>query len=523
MKINFSITILLFSFTCCHSAFQSTGKSVLGQYQVPFSSVTPEMVAGFRPDQTYARKGINGGTVQGVLFGEKSTHTTSTNLAKYFFPHNKTRLSVAEDDALDNFEKEKDLLAQQFNIYTKNVDFRSEITIAPEQSVVGFGVYWRQCFIRDPLKGNGLWMSVSTAIEQIRNRMNLHEKIINNGGGPDESAGVPVVANMKEAFQQPQWKFGKIVDGVTTKAGLADIEVKLGYDNYLSDESSHMELYTGFVIPTGNKYNGEFIFEPIVGRGKYPGIMGGGALGKTIWSHYKEENKITWELAVHGEYLFKNKQMRSLDLLDRQWTRYIQIYATEDQAQEAAELIFFDPNRARNLATPGINVLTQELTVTPGFLFDMNSAFVFSYESLRVEIGYNLFFRQSEDVQLSHSWNPVFSIKHAEGVGKTNPIRTINGDKYLEQTVVSTDIPDNVLIPVSFNNFNQSIIQEKDLDFLSATTPALFSHTVYASIGECFDQREYPFMFNGGISYTFAHNNAVINKWLLWIKSGISF
>ena len=117
----------------------------------------------------------------------------------------------------------------------------------------------------------------------------------------------------------------------------------------------------------------------------------------------------------------------------------------------------------------------------------------------------------------------MFAIKHAEGTGTTNPIRTISGNKYLEQTVVSTDNPDDILIPVALEDFNQSIIQKTDLDFLSATTPALFSHTLYCSVGACFDGRKNPLMIDGGISYTFAHNNAVINKWLMWFKSGVSF
>jgi len=514
------IVLLLFIFLS-NAKHQETGKTFVGNGQVPFSSLTPELVSNFRIERTYARRGINGGALQYVLFGGKSTHATTEGLARYFFPHNKKCLSVAEDDQLDNFEKKKDLLAQQFNIFTKNGDFRSEISISPEQSIFGVGIHWRQCLIRDPLKGDDLWMSISTALEQIRNRMNLHERVINDGGGPDKSAGVPVVANMKEALKQSQWLFGKITNNVMKKTGLADIEVKFGFDHYLWDELSHMELYVGVVIPTGNKSNGKFIFEPILGRGKYAGLMTGGALGKIMWSNYTEEKKVLWELAVHGEYLFKNTQRRSVDLVDKPWTRYIQLYANKEQAQQAADLIFVDRSRAINLATPGINLLTPQLKVSPGFLFDMNSALVIIYNKIHIEIGYNFFFKRAENVKLACAFKPVFAIKHADGTGTTNPIRDITGNKYLEQNVVASN--GELLIPVTLADFNQSIIQETDLDLLSATTPALFSHALYNSVGACFDDKKYPIMIAGGISYTFAHNNAVINRWLLWLKSGISF
>jgi len=505
----------------CDANHQVTSHTVVANGQVPFSSVTPEMVSGFRLERTYAKKGIRGGVFQAELFGGASTHATEKHLALYFFPHNKTLLSVAEDGNSDNFDKKKDLLAQHFSIFTKNGSFRSEISIAPQQSTFGLGVYWRQCLVRDPFKGDSLWLSVSTALEHIRNRMNLHEKVLDTGGGPSESAGVPVVANMTEAFIQEQWLFGKIPQGVITKTRLADIEFKCGYDNYLPDEPSHMEIYVGCVIPTGNKYTGEFVFEPIVGRGKYAGLMAGGALGKNMWVNYKEDRKIAWELAVHGEYLFKNKQKRSLDLVDKPWSRYIQLYANEEQAEQAADLALIDRSRAINLFTPGINLLTQELIVHPNFLYDMNGAFVGTIDKMRVEAGYNVFFKGAERVKLAHSFDPVFAIKHADGIGTTNPIRTISGNKYLEQNVINSS--EEIIIPVLLADFAQSIVQEADLDFLSAATPALLTHTVYMSVGTCMDGREHPYSANIGISYTFANNNAAINKWLLWAKSSISF
>jgi hypothetical protein len=503
----------------CHT--QATSKTALSNSQAPFSSVSPELVAGFRNDRTYAHNDIRHGAVQFALFGSQSTHATKNDLASYFFPGGKTCLSCADDDLFDNFEKKKDLLAQNFNVFTKNGDFRSEISIAPTQSVVGCGIHWRQCFLRDPLKGEGLWVSVSVPLVQVRNRMNLEEYVSNDGGGPDESVGVPVVGTMKEAFVQPEWLFGKICDGVMTKTALADIELKVGYDQYLSDEPSHMELYAGVIIPTSNKNKGEFVFEPIVGRGHHAGLMLGGELGKDVWVRYGKEQKITWELAVHGEYLFKNKQVRSFDLVDKPWSRYIPLYANEEQAQEAADLILIDRARAQNLATPGINVLTQRVSVVSGLSYDMNSAFVFQDNRIRAELGYNLFFKRAECVTLACPWQPVVAIKYTDGAGKTNPIRDIAGNKYLEQDVF--DNSGGPLIPVALADFNQSVIVESDLDLLSASTPALFSHTIYGSVGAYFDEKKYPVIVDGGISYTFSENNAVVKRWMMWLKSGLSF
>jgi hypothetical protein len=80
-----------------------------------------------------------------------------------------------------------------------------------------------------------------------------------------------------------------------------------------------------------------------------------------------------------------------------------------------------------------------------------------------------------------------------------------------------------LLIPVELARFDQSVIVEADLDLLSAATPTFFSHTIYSSVGAYFDEKKYPIIIDGGISYTFSQNNAVVNRWMMWLKSGLSF
>ena len=92
------------------------------------------------------------------------------------------------------------------------------------------------------------------------------------------------------------------------------------------------------VIPTGNKNNGEFVFQPIVGRGKYFGIMFGSSLGIDLWENATGDMDIRYELANHFEWLFKNNQKRSFDLKNRPWSRYLPVYATQEEAQAAADL-----------------------------------------------------------------------------------------------------------------------------------------------------------------------------------------
>jgi hypothetical protein len=157
------------------------------------------------------------------------------------------------------------------------------------------------------------------------------------------------------------------------KTGLADIEFKIGYE-WLQHEPAHMETYLGLIIPTSNKQNGQYVFEPIIGRGRHAGVMFGSSLGLDIWENAAGDKMIRFELANHSEYLFDRHQIRSFDLKNKPWSRYIDLYANEEQAQEAAALT--NPAFGITLATPGINVLTQQVKVTPGLVHDINSAFI---------------------------------------------------------------------------------------------------------------------------------------------------
>jgi len=500
--------------SCNHEA---TGKTTLANTQPHFTSVTPELVSTLRSDFNHAREDGKSGAVQFVLFGSRSTN--KNDLARYFFPDAKTELTVVETGPVTGgigFNNgEQDLLAQNFNIFTVNGDFKSVISIAPQQSVVGLGLYYRQSFWKMHDRGRGFWLSASAPITHMKNNMNLSE-VVETDSAADPTQDPAAVNSMIAAFNQPEWNFGKITTCSMKKTGLADIELKLGYE-WLQHEPAHMETYIGFIIPTSNKQNGEYVFEPIIGRGKHAGVMFGSSLGLGIWENGEGDKSIRFELANHTEFLFDRKQIRSFDLKNKPWSRYIDMYINQEQAQ----LALTDADAI--LATPGINILTQHVKVTPGLVHDINSAFVFSVRKFEGEVGYNFFAKRAECVKLACPWIEGPSLKHSNGNGQTNPIRNIQGNPFLEQVVLNNDssLP---LIPIEFTNYATYTIKETDLDLQSATTPCLLSNTLYGTLGYRCDEREYPILGSVGGSYTFSKNNdAVLRRWTLWGKVGLAF
>ncbi|MBT4936009.1 hypothetical protein HON15_04535, partial [Candidatus Woesearchaeota archaeon] len=76
------------------------------------------------------------------------------------------------------------------------------------------------------------------------------------------------------------------INGSHNEFGLADVDLKLGY-NFLYEDKKHVAIYTALTIPTGNKPDGRYVFEPMVGNGGHWAVGGGIDLSLELW---KDEN-----------------------------------------------------------------------------------------------------------------------------------------------------------------------------------------------------------------------------------------
>ena len=480
-----------------------------------FQSASPEKVSGFRSDRLHAKEDGWHGTAEMAVFGSKSTN--DRDLARYFFPFCKTILVAGTDGntpILPTSSKPLDISARNFNVFTANGTFKSEISIRPQQSVVGAGFHVRKALSMDEEKGRGFFTSISFPVERVSNNLNFDEKIINDGGGVLNVIGLTTVANMTEAFQQDDWAFGKIKMRSQTKTGVADIEFKVGYE-WIQEEPFHLESYLGILIPTGNKPSGQYLFEPIVGHGRHWGIMLGNSLGIEIWSDEANDRSFRMEYAAHTQYLFRNTQCRSVDLQCKPWSRYASVYRNLDEAVAAST--FSGDTRRTNYATPGINVLTMPLKVRPGFSHNATTAAQFKSAGWRGELGYNLYCRQSECVKLACPWVESAALKHVLGNGQTNPVRDITGNARLENISGAAN-------RIALADYKYNMIKESDLDLVSASSPSIITHTIYLAGGYTFEDYDYPTFITAGGSYEFNKaNNAGVERWVVWGKLGCSF
>jgi hypothetical protein len=471
-----------------------------------FQYFRPEVWGGFRNDVMANQDGC-GGALDVVAYGGQSTK--GRELAQYFMPNCKPVLTVNSlvqsppDATTVPFA---DLMAQNFNVFTANGEFESTVSFCAKHTEAGLGLHYKHGFWYNDDSTKWWYLDVTLPITTVSNTFQINENVTNTGGGV--SAVVPgAVANMAEAFNQSAWNYGRVNGCKMKKTGVADMQIALGWQWAYTD-CCQAASFVGVLAPTGNKPCGQFVFEPVVGHGGSVGLFWGSEGGYNFWNSCDDSWHLSFDWAVFSLYLFKTKQVRSFDLKGKPWSRYQEVYANLAQAEAAADA------EDANLSTPGINVFTQCVCVTPGFQYNATTALVFDTNcGFESEVGWNFFAREAECIKANWVTGPA--IKKTTGAGETNPIRNIS-NSYLSNLTFTDE--------VALANYDFSVIQASDLDLQSAAHPAGITFLVYGSLGWRWDEACLPTRVSLGGSYEFPGNSfGTMKRWTLWGKVGFSF
>ena len=344
-------------------------------------------------------------------------------------------------------------------------------------------------------------------------------------------------ANVEEAFNQSAWNYGKVC-GCQKITRLADIELSLGYQ-WMCGDCASTNWYLGVVIPTGNKGCATYIAPAVVGNGQHAGIMTGSCTEVML---SEEADYSAWyRIDACARYLFRNTQKRSFDLLGNEWSRYMMVWENEDAYTAALVLANTitaptGPGLADRQYTPGINVFTTDFYIKPQFQGRLNQAVYFQGEHFRAELGWNVFARQTDCVQLACEWTqaPAFAdSSYISGIALNNN-RTIYNDSqttaYNAVTNLSRVTPvttPTALVTIAGNNlvataYDDFAITSDEINFESVATPGTITNTPYLVLGYAFESDYKPQLSVGG-SYEFTTSNRSLNQWLVWGKFEIAF
>jgi hypothetical protein len=276
-------------------------------------------------------------------------------------------------------------------------------------------------------------------------------------------------------------------------SGIADIDIILGY-KFLYKEKYHFGINLGITIPTGNDADGKYMFEPIYGNGGHFGFGGGLDAHANLWT--KGEQDVKFNFMLNYRYLFEASECRPLKL-KCVCSPYVLLGTIG--ADAGTPLV------------PAVNVLSNGVDVTPGSQLDAIFALAYNNGGLTFDLGYNLYYREEEDVDLKCNSCCSSDVQYAIAA-RNFDTRIAFGD---DATSANLNI-DQCIGP-------KKAISKCDIDTDAAATPSQCTNGIYGGLGYHFKKWDYPLLMGIGGKYDWASSNSEFDSWSIWAKLAVSF
>ena len=181
------------------------------------------------------------------------------------------------------------------------------------------------------------------------------------------------------------------------KVGLAEITAAWGW-NFVRRENFLFGLNIRAAAPTGNRPHGHYIFEPIVGNGKHWELGGGLNSWWVWWKSCDEDRNFTVYLDAYATHMFKTRQYRTFDLIDKPLSRYMlatQFTTEVENLTTGSDLSVSTPPSAQcnNLFTPAANITTIPVDVSYAAQGELILKFAYTRCNFQFDLGYDFWGR----------------------------------------------------------------------------------------------------------------------------------
>ncbi|MFA5306790.1 MAG: hypothetical protein WC365_05050 [Candidatus Babeliales bacterium] len=434
--------------------------------------------------------GVGNGTNQflvSTITPAPATLTTLPDINKAFLIHDWNYADAASDD--DESLKG----TAHFNPYQEAYGFRFDLFQNIEKPFKHF------------------FFKLSTVLEQINQNV---EMTVTNGqkeniehGTPNSpyqfslqdffsgNVNVPAITGNEDLSENQQSPLTRAkIPGRRSKFGLADLDFGLGY-KYLHAKN-HAYISLDLTIPTGNRIRGEYLFEPVYGNGNHVGLGCSLDIGWELWASQRANIRLLW--ATRYRYLFENSEVRTLGIKNLSFDGILPFQANPKFSHYYLGGVEGQQNQP---LFPLANELTRSCGIKPGNLFDTMIDFAFKSSGFSVDLGYNLYWKDSESIYLK------------------------NGQKFNDQNLVIAD-PTYQTQTQTLSIADHTALKKlttDDLDLSTARTPSVLTNKLFGGFGYTFSIYEKHLCSVGiGGSYEFATNNSDLENYALWAKIGFS-
>jgi hypothetical protein len=442
----------------------------------------------------YSKEGPLYGAMQLIPIYQNSR--PREKVARYFLIDGKNELLVSGDSNTDLLF-ERHIRAEWVNLPT---DFKGTLSVCPQQRQMGFEVYYNQDlkkFIDIAFLKN--WsVGVEFSALLVENDINFCQYDMSST--MTEPNREPTIF---AAFNQPSWKFAKIPTCKQDQIRPGKITFSLGR-SVMDEDYFQLATRLSLEVPLDHSQNGEFLFQPYVGMNGHVGF-GGAVYVQVLLNRNPERIALSFFANLDGTYYFRNRQMRTFDLKQKPWSRYMQ---------------YTRRNSPPGFTVPGVNVLTLDTVVRPFGFADFSMGWRINTAPFEFEIGYDVWGFGGEKLKLSSPLQSPFN----RSCGGLNEFG-IAGRGTIEvqgQQVAATANCSTIAFQAEDDPCFVAI-DENDIDLCSAAAGSILNQKIHGAVGieHIGDQMN---GFAGfGFFFEFPQKNSSLATYGFWFKVGGSF
>lgn len=286
------------------------------------------------------------------------------------------------------------------------------------------------------------------------------------------------------------------VNGKQQKSLLADPELALGYI-ILNDDENFFSVNVRGIIPTGNRPQALYLFEPIVGN-THCGELGAGILANFMLWQGSCNDALTIFINANIYTMFKTRQMRTFDLtVNGIGSRYL-LFKKFVNGVYAGEIV-----RGPNILTLPIYAKNNVHADSLFMLEYLRAGFVF-------DIGYNLWGRTRDHIEIIGTIpENTYGVAGLSGTGANAQLTA--------STTQISGANASLLDPTAV------YISNTDINVRSAAHPGAFSHGIFFHANYIFDTRYVQPFLGVGTEVEFSGTNKAFKMGHFWFKTGFCF
>ncbi|MGD1997518.1 MAG: hypothetical protein PVJ92_01240, partial [Candidatus Dependentiae bacterium] len=269
------------------------------------------------------------------------------------------------------------------------------VSLKPERVAYGARLSWNQSL--DSLLP-GLCFHVNTPLVQANTNMNMSvsgtasASPANSGGAGKGLADffggslTKTLGTTNKHVKQAALSKAKLSTKKQGKFSVGDVNVGFGW-NFFNRKKFSANLGVNLVVPTGNSATGEWVFEPMVGNGGH--TMLGASLGANFKAVCKKNLQVALKAVADWRYGFEATVKRTIGVG----------HNTGTVADSSSHYTMGMEHKVSGVF-PLANVLTKDCNVTLGHQVDAVVALAGTFRGIKFDLGYNLFAREAEKVEL---------------------------------------------------------------------------------------------------------------------------